>query len=248
MKIPDETLLDTLRLGAKCTDDLMSIATDYHGQAVGIEYLLTADIARAFVRKQFDVRVECQIKSLIHASSVADQENREALRKKLGKKRIDIALMHGDLVPSALIEVKVDVSKLRKVRHDLKRLCSAISKMNDAISGSIVGVSVFQVHIAAKRHRYLRAHFVEALEKLESGLQSDLQSHGRTDPDFDFKLHPLQRPGEGIHDREILVEGEGEAEWETPGRDGFVARSYAILVKSRRTPQPRGLRRPQRSV
>jgi hypothetical protein len=143
MKIEAAAFLDGLRCGAKRTDELVSLASEYHGSAIGIEYMLTADIARA----------------------------------------------------RALVEVKIDVTTLRKVRHDLRRLCYAISKLKDVVSSSVVGASVFQVHIWAARNRYERRHFLSELTKVESKLESDLLVFSGEESDFDFKLHPAAPPG-----------------------------------------------------
>jgi hypothetical protein len=60
-------------------------------------------------------------------------------------------------------------------------------------------------------------------------------------PEFEFKLYPLQEPHEGIQDREI-ENIDGVESW---GRNGYVARFYVIVVKSKRKPGAVTLSRPR---
>lgn len=63
----EDEVLEALAKGVRRTSDLIRQAAEYHGGAVRTEYLLTADIAREFIERHFQVKVECLNRSLVNA-------------------------------------------------------------------------------------------------------------------------------------------------------------------------------------
>jgi hypothetical protein len=231
--ISEQTFLEGLKAGVKNTADLMFRATEFHGGAVQTEYLLTADIAREFIERGIEVKVECLNRNLVNAAT-APAGTFAKRRKKLGSKRTDVALVQ-DFVPLAMIEVKIGIRKLTGIKEDLKKIASSMRLMQVKFAKNVIGASVFQVHLDTTRYRYEEKHFREAIRKLESDLNSTLKTYGRYRPGFAFSMHSLQAPNEGFAEPEEDQDGDGEL---IIGRPRHVTRYYAILMRCTRQKSP----------
>lgn len=222
--------LDTLKQGVKRTTDLIARATEFHGGAVTTEYLLTADIAREFIERGFEVQVECLNKTLVNGMTAKKKTNPNKI---LGSRRTDVAIVSNGIVPRALIEVKIGVSKITRIKIDLDKITTTMNMMKAKYAKNNIGAAVFQTHI--KRRKWLHKNqFKEATEKLENKIKFELENYAKTKQDFAFTMHPLQGSNEGIAGR--AIEGIGEdAAW---AEYGHATRYHAILIRSMRTVSP----------
>jgi hypothetical protein len=226
----DRELLDALRKGAERSSDIIAKITDYHGGALTTEYMLTSDIARELIEQNFEVRVECLNRYLVNAlvkKAAADPSS-------LGSQRTDVAVLGSALVPAALIEVKIDVRTLRKIRPDLVKIASTISMLKFSFVKGVIGASIFQVHVQGNDRRWKRSHLKSDIEKIEKSLRDDLIAHARENVDFSFSMHPLQAEDAGIVERDVEDHGNG-SEW---GVHGHATRFYAVLIRSTAVPAP----------
>ncbi|RWE85333.1 MAG: hypothetical protein EOS63_01450 [Mesorhizobium sp.] len=137
----EDEVLEALAKGVRRTSDLIRQATEYHGGAVRTEYLLTADIAREFIERHFQVRVECLNRSLVNALT---RSKGTAPSKLLRSKRIDVAVVESDLIPLAIVEVKIGVSKLTRLKGDLEKISTTLALMQPKFASRAVGALVFQ--------------------------------------------------------------------------------------------------------
>jgi hypothetical protein len=144
----------------------------------------------------------------------------------------------GDLVPLAMIEVKIGVRTLSGVRKDLDKIITTMGMMKARYASNLVGVSVFQIHISGSKKLYEVEHFVEPLKRILTKLQADLNTYGQNHSDVKLSMHALQQDREGLVARETEMDGDGV----TPiaGRDGHATCYFAILVRSTRPVPPHG--------
>jgi hypothetical protein len=237
--ILEDRLLALLKSGVKRTTDLIAGATDFHGGPLRIEYMLTADLAREFMEHNVPVTVEGLYRDLLNTLTQQNKKERRqntyARRKKnLGTTRADLVLGN-ELTPCAIIEVKIGTRKLNGVTTDLTKIANIIRLMNARYAAKIVGAAVFQVHLAAKHSRSTKAQFRAAARKLKTQMVSQLRDVGKSNPDFQYRLHPLQSADAGIFEQEIEEEN-GE---KVMGRDGHVTQYYVVLIRSTRAvPKP----------
>jgi hypothetical protein len=232
--IDENAFLEALKDGVARTTNLIAKATDYHGGPVMTEYLLTADIAREFIERDYPVAVECHNRMFVNAiTGLKAAQPRKLLRSK----RTDVAVIEDGLIPLALIEVKIRVKKLRAIKGDLDKITTTMSLLKANFAATVIGAVVFQVHIAGTKNRTHAAEFKAAAEKVEKRLQAELASYAPSRPDFRFTMHPLQSDDGGIVEREIEGFGD-EAAW---GAHGHATRYHVIIIRSTRpVPPPTG--------
>ena len=206
-------------------------ATEFHGGTAETEYLLTGDIARELIERDYKVKVECLNKDLIN---VLTKDKTISLPKNLGKKRTDIAITDEVRIPYALIEVKIRIKRLTGVEEDLSKLCDTLRRLSDKYSKSSWGVSLFQVHLEKTKKRAQRQHFIRDIRRLEARLDKDLATYARSHLDFSFEWCALQEGDGGIQGPRLeeVVHDDGVTEMELVN-DGFALRYYAVLVQRR---------------
>lgn len=225
-EMQEDELLDALANGVRRTSDLISQATEYHGGAVRTEYLLTTDIAREFIEGGFEVRVECLNRSLVNALT---RTNGTTPSKLLRSKRTDVAVVESSVIPLAIVEVKIGVSKITRLKGDLEKVATTLALMKPEFASRAIGALVFQMHTTSKKW-YQAEQFRAAAEAKERRLREELRIFGEGRADAFFTMHSLQRPGQGITGR--AVDGIGdEAEW---GAFGHATRYHAILIRDTR--------------
>jgi hypothetical protein len=229
--INENAFLEALKHGVARTTNLIAKATDYHGGPVMTEYLLTADIAREFIERDYPVTVECHNRMFVNAMTGLKAAQP---RKLLRSKRTDVAILEDRLIPLALIEVKIRVKKLNAIKGDLDKITTTMSLLKANFAAKVIGAIVFQVHIPGARNRTYAAEFKSAVVKLEKRLQAELDSYAPSRLDFRFTMHPLQSDDGGIVEREIEGHGE-EAAW---GTDGHATRYHVIIIRSARPVPP----------
>jgi hypothetical protein len=229
--ISDDDLIDMLRSGLKRTKDLIAHLTEYHGGPVLTEYLLTGDLAREFVDRQYEVKVECLNRSHLNVLTATDASK---AWKKLKARRTDISIVSGSTL-LALIEVKIGVRTLQKLKCDLDKIACTLAFMSPRFACDVIGAAVFQVHISGGENLFYVDQLKPAIGSVEQRLAKDLDIYARSQPGFSFELRPLQGANEGIVGRDIETEPDGEQSW---GQYGHATRYYAIVIKSIR-PVPR---------
>lgn len=85
----------------------------------------------------------------------------------------------------------------------------------------IMGVSLFQLHIAKTTRRWSRAHFLKEIQAREAQFAAALKTHAADFSDFQLTLKSLlQDPHDGIADAD-------------EDHDGHATRYYAVIVRHR---------------
>ena len=228
--LSEADLLDALKKGVSSTANLMARLSDYHGGPVETEYLITADIARALVDRDLDVKVEHLNRFLVNAMTRLRGTKPSEV---LGAKRTDVvAVDHFQAL--AMIEVKIRVRTLAGIREDLKKITDTIGLMNASSAAKVIGASVFQVHIPGTRYRFYAKHFKAAARRVEARIQTQLAAYAAVQHDFTFRMHSLQPNDGGIVARDLEPIGD-ELVW---GADGHATRYHAILIRSTRPIDP----------
>lgn len=105
--IDEARFIELLSKGVGRTADFMAMLTNYHGGPTETEYILTADIARAFAEEDYEVGVEVKNRSLLNG---ATQRRSAPSRSELGSIRTDVAVVSSGIVPQAMIEVSTSVA------------------------------------------------------------------------------------------------------------------------------------------
>lgn len=189
--IPEAEFLEALQRGVRRTTDLIARVTEYHGGPVQTEYMITADLAREFMERDFEVKVECLNRNLVNGMTALKGVTP---RKELGAMRTDVAIVQDNLIPLALIEVKIGVKKLGRLKDDLDKITATIALMKARFAAQVIGAAVFQVHIPGTCARYSDHQFKTAAEEVETGLEAKVGSYASSRPDFSFSMHSLQSP------------------------------------------------------
>jgi len=238
--IDENLFVECLRAGVERTKGLLARLTDYHGGPVQTEYLLTADLAREFIERNYEVAVECLNRSLVNRLTAT---NAKEARKLLKSKRTDIALINTHLVPIGIIELKIGVVSLRKIEDDLNKIRTTISLLNPQFAHHTIGAVVFQVHVGCScqspRRRRRRRHvpcktyyaheFKHAISKVEKRIEDALKIYASSNMDFSFRMLPLQEATDGIVGRALEPDGDSDSlAW---GKCGHATRYHAIIIR-----------------
>ncbi len=135
IEISEAKFLEILWDGVKRTTDFMAELTEYHGGPIKTEYILTADIARAFLSKGHEVRVEKINRRLVNGLT---KRKGWKPKKKFGAQRSDVAVTNSDLIPLALVEVKIGVGKsISKIRKDLEKMANVIESLQPKFASPV---------------------------------------------------------------------------------------------------------------
>jgi hypothetical protein len=86
--------------------------------------MLTSDIARELIERNYEVKVEYKNPDIINATTKSI-----TARKKLGSKRTDVMVLHQQFYPLAIIEVKIGVKTLRGIAKDLLKITDTIDAL-----------------------------------------------------------------------------------------------------------------------
>lgn len=230
-EIDEASFLEALTAGVRRTTDLIARITEYHGDAVRTEYMITADLAREFMERGHEVKVECLNRKLVNGM-VALKSARPF--KVLKSMRTDVAILRDSLIPLAMVEVKIGVKTLRPLKADLKKITDTIAMMQAKYAAKVIGAAVFQVHIPGSRSRYYAEQFKAAAEKAEKGIETELTTYAAGYPEFRFTMHALQGANDGFVGRDLEPDGDSFA-W---GQHGHATRYHAILIRSPRPVPP----------
>lgn len=225
--ISETDFVDALKCGVQRTIKLIGRLTDYPGGAVKTEYLITADIAREFIERGYEVGAECLNRHMVNAMTKLNG----AASKDLCSKRADVAIMQDGIIPLAIIEVKIRANNFSRIQQDLHKITSTMSMMQARIASNVIGASVFEMHIAGSRKRYSVEQIKEAVLKIERAFEKHLQGYALEKPDFTFSMKPLQSLDSGVVGREIESVG-NELAW---GQDGHATLYWVILIRSTRS-------------
>lgn len=122
-----------LKKGVARTSNLIARATEYHGGPTTTEYLLTADIAREFIEANYETHVEFLIRKFVNGITALHPQ--PSLPRLKGK-RTDVVLAYTELIPIAVIEIKIGVASLNGIRVDLDKIIDLFRRLNDGISAS----------------------------------------------------------------------------------------------------------------
>ncbi|MER9632226.1 hypothetical protein [Mesorhizobium sp. M0296] len=229
--LTDQQLLDALRGGVARSSNLIASITDFHGGPLTTEYILTADIARELIGRHYEAAVEFANRKLVNGLTARKGVN---ARKILGSRRTDVVVLNDSLVPAALIEVKIGVRSLGKIKGDLTKLTSTIALLKSRYAARVAAAVVYQVHVQGTDKIEWRDQLLPAIQKIEKRLEQELEAYRLIDPSYSFAIHPLQSPDEGITERAIEDDGYEK----TLGAHGHATRFYAVLIRSKQVPPP----------
>jgi hypothetical protein len=112
-----QKLLAAVRNGVETTDSYLHQLTDYHGGPLQTEYVLTTDISRALLTSNYAVATEFLINRI--QNHLYYRENGKVFP--LGSRRFDVAALDAGGLPELVVEVKIGVSSLAKIRTDLSK-------------------------------------------------------------------------------------------------------------------------------
>jgi hypothetical protein len=239
VKIPETSFIAALKEGISRTTELIARATEYHGGPVQTEYLITADVAREFIERDFEVKVECLNRKLIHGLTAAKKSHgkRSIARRKLGRKRTDVAVLKDGLIPLAIIEIKIGIRKFgRRLKDDLAKITTTIGMMRADYAANTIGAAVFQVHIPGSKNGFdSTAQLKAKAERVEKTLRADLMRYAKSQSDFEITMHPLQSPDGGIVATDVELDNDGE---KTLGSPGHATRYHVVIIRSLRPVEP----------
>ena len=230
-EIKDQALLALLRRGAMRSSDLIAQITDYHGGPVTTEYMITSDIARELIERNYEVEVEFLNRKMVNGLTMRRSGPRV---KKFGSQRTDVAVLKDKIIPLVIIEVKIGVKTLNAIKEDLLKITDTIRSLKPQYASRVRGASVFQVHVAGSASRYNKEHLKAAIKKVERCLRDELKAHEKTNADFRFGFHAFQTADQGIVPRELEPDGDNFA-W---GQHGHATRYYAVLIHSKQSVPP----------
>lgn len=223
--------IDILKEGVQRTSNFMALLTDFHGGPTKTEYILTSDIARAFLDKNQEVRVEYLNRGLVN---VMTKRKSCSTRAQFGAQRTDVVVVHSGIVPKAMVEVKIGVGgSLGTIQKDLEKIAKTLQCMKAKIAANVRAASVFQIHIPGRSDDTKTHRLTAKMQKTEDKLAKKLALFGTDWPDFHFKLISLQGQNTGFVPTEVCEEEDGSL---CLGQNGHATRYYAILITSLRQP------------
>ncbi len=236
--IQESDFLDILRDGIRRTVKFMGLLTEFHGAPTKTEYILTTDIARAFLAKHFEVRVE-YLNRQFH-DAMTRRRNWQS-RQEFGKMRTDVAVVEAGIVPRAIVEVKIGVGgTLTPIKEDLTKIASTMECLKTQVAADVRAASVFQVHVRGRANDLTIDRLMVKVNKIEAKLGVALKNFAKDWSDFTFRLVSLQDQKGGFVATEILQEDDGT---QSMGQNSHATRYYAILISSsRRRKKPYTLR------
>ena len=242
--------------GIADAENFMGELTDYHGDAVKTEYLLSVGIARALLGTAMrQIELEYLLNGLRY-SVLAHREKPWTL----GSQRFDVAVLDA-VLPMLMIEAKIRVRSLHgPVETDLGKLIDFLMYLKLECALKMLGASVFQVHVTVpmdpgelvehpSRKRRVRlksprrqclAETRQRVNDLEITLKAELVAIAAARPGFEFCWVEFQGTNDRIHDDEIDWEGDGEDALQVLGRPGYACRYHGILVRRLEDPPAPG--------
>ncbi len=225
-RLEEADFIDGLKKGAMRTRMFMDSLTDYHGGAASTEYVLTVDIARAFLEEQGrHIGVEVLNRHFCNTFTATDAKLAKA---RLKSKRTDI-IIGRSLEPDAIVEVKIRIKTFRGLMEDIDKLTTTINFMKENRRRYIIAASVFQINIQKTKKRVARDEFLAAATAVEKRIKCELRKYGDTKQAFRFEMKDLQdSPADGVIEHGIEIDDNGQTGM---GVSGHVTRYYAIIIK-----------------
>lgn len=218
-----ERLLKAVGAGIDKTIALMGELTDYHGDAVNTEYILTVDIAKSLMLSEYgDVSIEYRINKVKHSIFRNDQ-----IPFALGNRRFDIVVLN-PIIADFVVEVKIGVVSMNSgLKKDLNKIILYLKSLYVKYAKKVLGVCVFQIHFRPKKSGDLY-NTKTRIRKIEENIFHGLDLFKKENPKFEFGLRSFQENDEGIFDDEITEDVDG-----TPmlGRLGHATRYHAIILR-----------------
>tara|TARA_R110002110_G_C13444385_1_gene716464 strand:- start:2157 stop:2897 length:741 start_codon:yes stop_codon:yes gene_type:complete len=227
--IQESDFLEILRVGVRRTVKFMGLLNEFHGGPAKTEYILTTDIARAFLARHFEVRVEYLNRHFLNAMT---RRRDWQPRQEFGKMRTDVAVVEAGIIPRAIVEVKIGVGgTLTLIKEDLTKIASTMECMKTQVAANVRAASVFQVHVRGRANDLTIHRLMVKVNRIEAKLEAALKNFAMDWPDFTFRLVSLQDQRTGFVATEILQEDDGT---QSMGQNGHATRYYAILISSNR--------------
>lgn len=231
--ISEQDFLGILRSGINSTSDYMHQLTNYHGGPTTTEYILTSDMARAFLEKGHEVHVEYLNRNI--ANGYVRREGEPHSKIQFGRKRTDIVVMHSKLNPISIIEIKIGIkNKLGLLKKDLKKIIETLECLKAVFAMRVRAATVFQTHIKGSVDDFTIENLKRKMSTREDKLRAELKVFAKNWPQYTFDLVSLQGDNSGYSGTEVFAHP--AEDWEI-GESGQVTRYYAVIIKSLREEQ-----------
>lgn len=222
--------LDIIKEGVRVSIHYTAQLTDFHGGPLETEYLLTTDIARAFLAHGYPASVEPLYRQLI----VAGKQRHDKPVPRFGARRADVAVVDLNRGLQALVEVKISPvgRTLGKIKTDLDKMAQLVRAMGPGSAAKANIAAVFQVHVKGRGVEDIGiTRLASKLQGIKMGLKKDLEAFAKGRPDFDYKLVSLTSLTDSVTPTQVY-----DAPGELPelGPDGHATAYFAITMGSLR--------------
>lgn len=240
-RLDEQEFIDILKAGIRSFQTYMMKLTDFHGAPATTEYLLTADIARAFLEAGRPAKVETLYRSLVTPMN----RDRDRPQTSFGRTRADITVADAGRF-QAIVEVKISGTgqRLGLVRTDLNKIAGLMKALGPRSARSIRAAVVFQTSFASRVGQ--EAEHVETtlllqkLDRVEQDLHAELATFASGDGEIGYELVRLLEPREAVTATQVFTEPDGSCEL---GQAGHVVQYHAVLLRSLRpVPEVDGFR------
>lgn len=225
MKLSDieRSLIEDVKQGVSETVNFIGELTEYHGEPVKTEYIITVNIARSLLQRFLGlVAIEYLINQIKGHALISD-DSKEFL---LGSQRFDVVVLD-QISPLLIVEIKIKSNSLSKFKRDILKIMSYMEYLKHSHASKVLGLCVFQTEVYALSSQSL-AQTTKRIHKVEAKIQKQLEAFSALHPSFEFEIVPFQGPSERIYDDEMIEDVDG-----TPmlGKRGYAARYHAVLIR-----------------
>lgn len=240
-QLDEGVFIEILKAGVRSCQDYMMRLTDYHGAPATTEYLLTADIARAFLDNGYPAEVEFLYRKLVTAMNM--DKNRPLTT--FGKTRADVAVVT-DGIPKAIVEVKISGTgqSLGLAKDDLTKVARLMKAYGPKSARSICAAVIFQTSFASRagqeaEHIDTTSH-LEKLHRVEQDLRTELAAFASSDDEVSYELIGLLEPHSAVTATQKYESPDDTSEL---GQAGHVVQYHAVILRSSRpVPLPRSFK------
>lgn len=224
LSLSEKNLLSCVKSGINNSQSFIDRLTEYHGGPIGIEYILTTDIARALLDKFDTVSVEHHYARLLNALS-APSANRKLFRST----RADVVVINDLHPPPLVVEIKIRVRKFEDIKSDVQRIMRLLNAYKPSLAQRSLGIVVFQVHLYGRKNWLESDRILRQIKIIEGKISNQFNSFADSHSDFEFQWWPFQEPDAGAVGRELDGDpSDPDAAW---GRVGHAVRYHGILLR-----------------
>lgn len=137
MKLSDieRSLIEDVKQGVSETVNFIGELTEYHGEPVKTEYIITVNIARSLLQRFLGlVAIEYLINQIKGHALISD-DSKEFL---LGSQRFDVVVLD-QISPLLIVEVKIKSNSLSKFKRDILKIMSYMEYLKHSHASKVLG-------------------------------------------------------------------------------------------------------------